>query len=290
MNTISKKYMPKVAGVTILYNPEKDVYSNIKSYVNQVEKLYIVDNSNIQVKEVIDNLRLHPEVEFIDNKDNIGIAAALNKSARKAIEDGFELLLTMDQDSRISDNLVYEMLNEFEKDEKIGVLSPFVVHMENPRKPLTNGLEKITVAMTSGCIIKLSAYKEIGEFLEKFFIDYVDNEFCLRMQLAGYKVLLLNSVFVYHRLGAAKPRFFLSSYVFPTNHPSLRWYYMTRNRLYVYDKYKEQFPDYVRFDKKVFLKFFIKILLYENEKLKKIKMMIKGYIDFRKNRYGQYKN
>ena len=279
--------MLKVAGVSILYNPDENIISNILSYLNQVEILYVVDNSDEKAKNRNIDFKSFAQIRTLEKKGNLGIGVALNKSAKKAIEEGYDLLLTMDQDSRITDNLVNEMVKEFEKDEKIGILAPFVIHVENPRKPANSGLEKITVAMTSGCIIRLSAYEKIGGFLEKFFIDYVDNEFCLRMISSGYKVLQLNSVYLYHKLGNTKPRNFIFKKVFPTNHSPLRWYYRTRNRLYVYHKYKNQFNKYIIFDISVFLRDFLKILLYECNKLKKIKMMLLGYRDYRKNKFGK---
>ena len=280
--------MLRVAGVTILYNPDEEMISNILSYLDQLELLYIVDNSEEVKTDVVNRIISYPKIKIIDNNGNIGIAAALNKSAKKAIEDGFDLLLTIDQDSRISDNLVLNMLKEFEKDEKIGLISPFVNHVENPRQPPNLGLEKIMVAMTSGCIIRLSTFEKIGYFLEKFFIDYVDNEFCLRLTSNGYKIFQLNSVSVYHKLGAATSRVFIFKKVFPTNHSPLRWYYRTRNRLYVYKKYGKQFPHYLLFDLKVFFKDYMKILLYERNKIQKIKMIFLGYRDYKRNKFGKF--
>lgn len=278
--------MLRVAGVTILYNPGNEVLTNILSYLNQVELLYIVDNSD-EIKSEINNLKSFSNVRFLNNKGNIGIAPALNKAANKAVEDGFDYLLTMDQDSQISSDLVKKMLIEFEKDGGIGVLAPFVVHLNNPKTSLGFGLEKIIVAMTSGSIMRLSAYTEIGGYPEELFIDYVDHEYCLRMKSFGFKVLQLNSVYVYHKLGAAESRSIFFKKVFPTNHSPLRWYYRTRNRFYVRKKYKEKFPDYVKFDKIAFLKENLKILLYEKNKTKKFQMIIMGYLDYRRNKFGK---
>lgn len=278
----------RIAGVTILFNPGIEIMQNILSYLDQVERLYIIDNSDEINKNVINNLKSFCQIIEIPNKSNVGIAAALNKAAEKALQDGFDLLLTMDQDSKVSENLVSEMLKEFEYDEKIGVLSPFVIHVENPRKPVNLGLEKITVAMTSGSIIRLSIYEKIGGFLEKLFIDYVDNEFCLRMISYGYKVLQLNSVFVYHKLGETNAKKFIWKKIFPTYHTPIRWYYRTRNRFYVYKKYKAKFPKYIKFDKIVFLKDFTKIFLYEDYKIEKLKMIIRGYFDYRKNKFDKF--
>lgn len=288
LNVVYKIFMLKVAGVTVLYHPDKEIISNIFSYLNQIEHLYIVDNSDV-INPIVNKLKEHSNITFIENSENIGIASALNLSAKKAIEEGYDLLLTMDQDSTISNNLVSNMVKEFAKDEKIGIIAPFVVHMENPKEPDNQRLEKVMVAMTSGCLISLRAYKEIGGFLDEFFIDYVDNEFCLRMNVYGYNVYQLNSVKVFHRLGAIESKNFIFRKVFPTNHSPLRWYYRTRNRLYFYKNYKKYYPDYIRFDKVVFFKDFIKILLYEKDKIKKINMIILGYYDYKRNKFGKFK-
>jgi rhamnosyltransferase len=278
----------KIAGITILYYPDESLVSNILSYLNQIEVLYIIDNSDEPNKNIINDLRSNNKILLIENKGNKGIAAALNKAALKAIDDNYDLLLTMDQDSVVSDNYVNNMLDEFEKDEKIGILSPFVIHAANPREPQSSRLEKVMVAMTSGCIIRLSAYLKVGGFLEKLFIDYVDNEFCLRMISSGYKVFQLNSVSIYHKLGSTEGKQFIYRKVFPTNHSPIRWYYRTRNRLYVYKKYRHIYPHYVRFDVKVFLKDFFKILLYESNKIKKLTMIIRGYLDYKRDKFGKF--
>lgn len=34
-----------LAGVVVLYNPGSDIVSNIKTYIDNVDKLYLIDNS-----------------------------------------------------------------------------------------------------------------------------------------------------------------------------------------------------------------------------------------------------
>ena len=36
----------KLAGVVVLYNPDQKVIQNITSYINEVDVLYLVDNSS----------------------------------------------------------------------------------------------------------------------------------------------------------------------------------------------------------------------------------------------------
>ncbi|MFA6598895.1 MAG: glycosyltransferase family 2 protein [Ignavibacteriaceae bacterium] len=279
--------MLRTAGATILYNPNEEVITNILTYLDQIELLYIVDNSET-IGLIPNKLKDYSKIKFVDNFGNIGIAAALNKAANQAIEDNYDILLTMDQDSRVSENLVEEMIKQFERNDKIGILSPFVIHKNNPLRPPTQELESITVAITSGCTIRLSMYKEIGGFDEKLFIDYVDIDYSLRMLSRGYKIFQLNNTSIYHKLGDIKKRKFLFKIFFPTNHPPVRIYYRTRNRFWVYKRYKELFPEFIKQDKRNFLKELVKILLFEKEKLNKYYMVLLGYRHCRKNRFGKF--
>ena len=279
--------MPRVTGAVILFNPSEEVVNNILSYLNQLDCLWLIDNSdddNSRLFESIDSANIF----YMPNYKNLGIAAALNLAAEKAIKENYEYLLTMDQDSLVSENYVCEMLKIFNDDRRIGILSPFIIHPANPKKPKNIETEEITVAMTSGSIIKLSVYKEAGKFLEFLFIDYVDHEYCLRVNSAGYKVVQLNSVFLYHKLGEIRARNFIFKKAFPSNHSPIRIYYRTRNRFYVYKKYKKKFPAYIKSERIVFLKELLKILFYEKNRIKKLKMIFLGYYDYINNTYGEY--
>ena len=120
--------MSKIAAVVILYNPELSILENIKSYIDQVEKLYVVDNSEASNESLIQEIKSFSKIEYIPNKYNIGIAAALNIGARKAIEEGFDYLLTMDQDSETPPRMVANLLNCFSEDSKIALVSPLIKH------------------------------------------------------------------------------------------------------------------------------------------------------------------
>jgi len=45
----------KIAGVIVLYNPNEEVIDNIKSYLEDIEILYAVDNSETKKDEIIKN-------------------------------------------------------------------------------------------------------------------------------------------------------------------------------------------------------------------------------------------
>jgi rhamnosyltransferase len=88
----------KIAGVVILYHPSEDVVSNIKTYYDWLDKIYVFDNTkgDSYVKGTLEGLS---KIEFFQNGDNYGIAKNLNKAVRFAIKENFDWMLTMDQDT-----------------------------------------------------------------------------------------------------------------------------------------------------------------------------------------------
>ena len=101
----------KIAGVVVLYNPTEDVLDNIESYLCDIDRLYIIDNSI----ESHQNMFKDSKITYIPLMQNKGIAYALNEGAKHAIEDSFEYLLTLDQDSSFKDHGVRRMIDFIEK-------------------------------------------------------------------------------------------------------------------------------------------------------------------------------
>lgn len=116
------------AGTIVLYDPNKaEVLENIDSYIDEIDKLYIIDNSLNDNSSLFVNY--DKKIEYVWNRDNLGIAKALNIAAGKAIKDGFSWLLTMDQDSKFEKGtlrILEDYINDnFNNNSKIAIVSPF---------------------------------------------------------------------------------------------------------------------------------------------------------------------
>ena len=282
--------MYNVAAVVVLYDPEISVLDNLNSYINQVDKLFVVDNSDKINRQLIEKIKCLNKTEYIWNKTNIGIAAALNIGTKKAMEEGFEYLLTMDQDSEAPPLMVSNLLECFSQDHKIALVSPLLHHPigRNVAYRNTKPCEQVLFVWTSGNLLKLNIFKMIDGFKEDLFIDYVDHEFCLRLNNMGFKIFVCNNTILKHNLGKIKEINLFFRKVYPTNHSALRLYYRTRNRFYVKKIYKNIFPEFFKQTSKDFWMSYLKVILFEKSKLKKIKMTTLGYLDFKRNKFGKY--
>lgn len=274
------KLMNKIAGLVVLYNPAKDVAENINSYIDQINHLFIVDNSVKENSNLISKIRTYEKVSYIYNNRNIGIASALNLGVREALVNDYAFLLTMDQDSKAIPSMVDSLLQVFDKDEKIGIVSPLHSNKFSTHLRFTKPFEKLDVVMTSGNLLSLKAYQEVGPFPDDYFIDYVDIEYCLRLKLNGYLVYRLNEIVLEHSEADLSVKKILNKKFYPHNHKPFRLYYKTRNLLYLRKSYKRKFPKQLKIEYNSYIRTVVKIVLFEKQKLLKAKMILLGIKDY----------
>ena len=290
----------KISGVVVLYNPDEKVLDNIKTYIDLLDVLYVVDNSPIPN----DNSKKYKDkkIKYISNNGNKGIAFAFNVGAKEALKNGSEWLLTMDQDSSFQKESLEKMilfLKEINKNiimsesldlsyDKIGILSALQRTELNKTEKLS-GISYPLVVMTSGNLVNLNAYKKVKGFKDWFFIDAVDFEFCLNLKKNGYEIIQMNTAELNHNLGESVEKKMLGKTMYVTNHNPIRRYYITRNRHYLYDLYKDDYLDYCALELSRTKHELIKIILFEKDKIKKLKYIYKGYRDYKKGIKGELK-
>lgn len=272
-----------LAAVVVFYNPSDANIQNIKKYEQSVDQLFIVDNSDDDIIRYQDTKK----IKYIKLHENKGIAYALNKGAKEAIAQGFNWLLTLDQDSQITKEIIENLKKYLETHDtkKIGLISPY--HDIQTEEEIKGDEEEMIEVMTSGNIINLEAYQKIGGFKDWLFIDCVDTEYCMNLNIHGYKVLRLNKIKMKHQLGNLKIHTLFGKKYPCYNHGPIRRYYIVRNNLYINQMYHEKYPDYCEHLLRVQKGQVKRILAFEKEKRKKLTMMYRGYKDFKKGIKGK---
>jgi len=275
-----------IDAIVVLYHPDESIIENIKTY-KQVNTIYAVDNSEQYDDDLIEKLKQFENLIYINNGGNKGIANALNIGAKKAIENDADWLLTMDQDSKFSlyslNHLKQCLMNQIGNNIRIGLVAPS--HKENQY----NDVQDELVVMTSGNIVNLQAYNNVLGFEEKLFIDAVDYDFCLKLNVAGYKVIQCNRSLLVHQLGESKSFKFFGKTINSFTHSPIRRYYMTRNSLYLWKFFFKYFPIFILKEIVCFQRNWIEIILFSDRKLKDFFFAYKGIVHFFLNKFGKYK-
>ncbi len=285
--------MQKIAGVVILFHPDiTEVTRNIKSYIGFVEVMYIIDNTDpnnaaLQIQDALTNIS--GKVIYIRNNQNEGIGKALNKAALLAVENGYNWLLTMDQDSWFKE----EQLEQYRINaaKLIAEISSLAVLSPSFKQPVKLNITDITyqevdATITSGSLIQLNTWKEIGGYNEDFFIDEVDHEYCYRAKQHGYKIIAFENIYLEHALGKETITGYFGFIAKSKRiiHAPFRLYFMVRNYLLVREKYQAIFPSEFKIRNQQLFTTIKNNLLFEGNFFKNFQSIIKAYRDFRNKR------
>jgi rhamnosyltransferase len=269
--------MINLVGLVIVYNPQNnEVVENIYSYLDELDKLYVFDNS--------DNSLCNPEVyNSISDKivyksfhENKGIAFALNYFCNIAITEGYSYILTMDQDSSFNKgDLKLYLVNVDSEAQLTAIYAPLYVGEKVGKNQF----------FTSGSILNLKIWKEIEGFDENLFIDEVDGDFTFRVINSGFKLKKVNSIILNHLLGAKKSKILFGKQFFSDNHTPIRKYYIARNRVYIIKNRRSVLFIYLK-DSVIKL---INMIVVEDNLLVKFSYIFKGIIDGLFNNMGKIK-
>lgn len=242
----------------VTYNPELGRLRDcLASYKAAGRKILIFDNGSRNQADIEALLAGDPSAELVASATNLGIAAALNSLAERAISLGFTHMLQSDQDSVAGPRMV-ETLAEYIRPDA-AIIAPRIIdrnklahtnlstHLRmNP--PKKESAQRITRAagplapISSGALVSLRAWAAVGGHDDRLFTDYVDYEFNARCLVAGYRIYRIESVYLFHEAGHARPTClrlpirrgsgnvgFMRVYTF--GHPARRCYFKGRNRV-----------------------------------------------------------
>jgi rhamnosyltransferase len=281
-----------VCAVIVSYNPPLEILGNMAALRSQVRSIVVVDNgSSEQNLAMLRDGQSKYDFKLIENGCNLGIAAALNVGVREVKARGCCWAALFDQDSRVEPgfiDLMLDVLEDAPNPLQVGIVCPLYVDRQNGMVlPILRSKEgEILSAMTSGSLIPVKLFDQLGTFNETLFLDYVDIEFCLRSRRAGYRIVQSPRAVLYHSQGRMTLHRLAGRWFASTNHSAARRYYITRNRLWVLGRF---FGDWAWSPKEArsMILETIKIVLVEPDRLKKLKNTVLGLADALRGRMGK---
>lgn len=231
----------KMGALIVTFNPSIDrLEKGIESIKGQCVKIVIVDNASSNIDEIC-TLISNEKIEIIRNDRNYGIAKALNIGMQCMLLNHFDWVLTLDQDSICPGDFIVHA-EKLVKCKSIGIICPAVTYRgwTNRVSQHKRKVSQIKACMTSGSLTRVAAWSEVKGYDESFFIDYVDNDFCEKLKIRGYKIVRINDDFMSHELGEPGKRMFLGYNVRYAHHAAWRYYYMIRNNLVFIRRYRKR--------------------------------------------------
>ncbi len=275
-------YKTKMLGVVTLYMPSaKQAIDNIKRYLPDIETLIIWDNSPLEANikmQVINALKeWSDKIVWIGNGKNLCISPAINYAWHFAQEQQYDFLLIMDQDSKWDNFADYRQhIEHFWTEGNKWVFTPYFVGTEIPSD---GSVKFLRLFINSGTVIPIEILTTVGGADESMPLDALDHDLAIRIQKAGYKIACITSSTLHHTIGT--PTISTTLHLKTSNYSSWRTYSIARCHAINFRKHSDwlTFNEKKRIIKEYYLRRFILIILNEEDKWNRIKMLIKGTID-----------
>jgi GT2 family glycosyltransferase len=166
-----------------------------------------------------------PDVELVENGRNLGYARGFNVGMRHAFERGADYVLIMNNDSIIDPQALRALVEEAEKDPRVGFVSGKVYHYWRPEEIQTIGTHPHPYLVTgpqigSGetdrgqydvpaereltddvyLLVRREVVERIGGFDEDFgYYGHENVDWCIRARRAGFKIMYAPGAKLWHK-------------------------------------------------------------------------------------------
>ncbi|TSD93192.1 glycosyltransferase [Skermania sp. ID1734] len=236
------------AAVFACFDPPTEVLSRIQLVAKRIPLVVVVDDGSPGLpQDFYETLAGVPNVVVKHHDRNFGLARALKSGFTAALEQDCRHIVTFDQDTEIGDELLDRLestVGEVDSDgRRWGAVGPGRINGFAYDGSDAHALYEATELIQSGAVFNSDALRACGLADESLVIDSVDTDLCLRMRSSGWSVYADARIDMAQPIGNVRVLEFLGRRLVSTNHSAQRRYYMTRNRL-------EMFRRYRRFDAK----------------------------------------
>jgi rhamnosyltransferase len=272
------------AAVIVSFHPDDEFGERLAKLRSQFAAVYWIDNT----PGAVTGSRLIRDVgvNYISQGVNGGLGTALNMGCSAALKDGFEWVVTFDQDSDIAADFLCRQIAAWHE----SASSTFILgcnysdgdSTDAPRFRAGDYVVACKTVITSGCLMCLPAWDDLGRFRDDYFIDGIDHEICLRGRSQGLIVARHGRVLMNHYIGERSANY----RIFPYLHTPVRKYYSMRNGIQNIVRYAPSEPVWAIRKSATLAWEFVIALLLEPDRRKKMRAMFRGFCDGLMSRMG----
>jgi len=259
-------------------------------------KVILVDNGSTDGS--VDRIGVEfPKVNIIKNRENLGFCEGNNIGIRKALENGSEYIMLLNNDTVVDAEAINNLIKTASSDNNIGIVSPKILFMDNPnkiwfcggyyrsiiKKPYHKNYGKndskfeaiLNCDWVSGCcmLIKSSVFGKIGFFDEDYFANCEDVDLCIRAKKAGFRIVVDSRASIYHKFASS----------FGGKYSPFYTYFRTRNVLLLFKKQRMLLPLIINL---FIFPFYSIVTSLFRLRFKSVLATIMGVYDFAVNRVG----
>ncbi|MBO3086710.1 glycosyltransferase [Cellulomonas dongxiuzhuiae] len=271
----------RVVAVMTAYCPDDHLRDVVAGLRVQVDAVVVVDNTPAGAVGADAYLTPGDGLTVIANGRNLGLAAALNLGVAAAPDSDF--VLFMDQDSLLDPGVVQGLVAVMHQDDRVGLAGPAPWSVAesrylDPRTRLRDDVADMAVIITSGMLARRSVVEEVGGFRDDFFVDCVDQELCLRVRAAGWRVVQDKRIRINHSLGDTRWYGWGPFTLRATHHATWRLYWVGRNTVVMLREHARRDPRWAVTAVAILAYWALTVALVEPPRLERLRTMARGAV------------
>jgi hypothetical protein len=203
-------------------------YSVKNKPIQHIEYLYEGTDTIGGNEKEISKFPCNKRLILIKNQKNYGFAEGNNIAIRYVLKSlHSDYLLLLNNDTVVDKEFLGGLVTVGEEDEKIGILGPSIYYYEPKDKIQSTGVkllwnlgsqkklkynkekneqfnQKIEVDYVAGCalLVKVKVIEKIGYLNSEYFVYWEETDWCVRAKNAGYKILCIPEMKIWHKEGS----------------------------------------------------------------------------------------
>lgn len=222
----------RITAIATAFHPDERLTAVVAAARSAGVDVIVVDNTPDGDATISEQLRDQPGVRVLRSGLNAGLAGGLNAGLR-ALSAEAEAVLLLDQDSVLSREVVHGLAAHL-ADGTVGIAAPTPFDATHGGALRRTGASDAAVSdrdavITSGMLVRRSVIDAFAPFREEFFVDHVDNDFCLRVRAAGIRIVQDRDLRLPHSLGDRQEHRVAAVTLHTSRHPTWRLYWFSRN-------------------------------------------------------------
>jgi rhamnosyltransferase len=269
----------RTAAVITWFHPTPQALVGLRAARRDCDVVVVVDNTP---GATAPSLAVPADVVYLPSGRNAGLAAALNAGVA-SLPDDVALALLLDQDSAMPEGGAAALARHLAvADVAIAAPTPWdqaAGRTVDPAHRAGRGLLERDVVITSGMLVRLRALRAVGPFREEFFVDAVDQDICLRLRSAGWRIVQDSTVLLAHELGEARWRRIAGVTLRSTGHPTWRLYAASRNGAVLLREHLAQRPRWAARQAAQLAYWLLTVLLLEPPRARRAAVFARGLAD-----------
>ena len=222
---------PSIAIIVLTWNGRDltlDCLRSLEAVATPGARAILVDNASSDGTIAAVRERYGDRIAVIENTANVGFAAGNNAGIRRALAEGADFVLLLNNDTFVAPDFVDELLRPMQGANDIGITAPKIYYAE-PRNQIwfAGGVISLwrgtarhigiremdrgqydrerDIDYATGCamLVRREVFEKAGDLDPSYQAYFEDADFSLRARDAGFRIRYVPAAKVWHRISAS---------------------------------------------------------------------------------------